>query len=694
MRKMECIIDKRAFIYGIAFVIRTANSPLSNNYVCKKMNVEIFVRECSQRLGAEYSDDVTAIIYKCLKESAEEELLQYLWREQTHEDIRLDEVYSGTPRLVRDLVSAGRYGDVDVFVRDFRSYIRWLEDQRMDPVRHADEMLEDMDTRDDGDDDIAEERSHTYVERDDTIENVVSIADAPKNVTVTNNITEIVAPIADVTHKNVTVSNNVIESASPVVHVTHHSNVTIRDDVAKVVEVIAARVSTVYESKPQPYSLALVSIASKIATLRSIDLSNRQHKFRSAESVISSELYTTQLSLVSEQRRNYLIRVFPPLLDVPAEVHADIINTMLAARYNAGDMSAVILEYECILREVMAKHGEERAARIMAIGNATSVWLDPPKAPRVKRPKKPRQMHEAILLDEVEVRSIEYIADAVNRCCAANQRSKAVAAPSRIEMLSSYLSERTVAFGIHLDNIKRRNTVDAHNRTIQKLTEFVSCKNAYMKISASICFVCKRRKFLLENLRALESEGLVSSYVTGVDVAQACKAVTDAHVKKREWDIKAIGVVCKGHTRFYRGTLLPTMERAAQIINADAIMIALEIHRVITEAGCKAPRKIIRTSSAKKRTTGVVSDVPGRIVIKHSKTQHRYRVMDEEVPDFSTMTKREKELMNMKTEGADPKKTIYSLVDTLISVSSDTETTSNEIATIAKMIRAALDNIN
>ena len=128
---------------------------------------------------------------------------------------------------------------------------------------------------------------------------------------------------------------------------------------------------------PEDPPQTLIDIASRICKMRSVNPLRKTHKFRSAQCVAASELYTTQQHLQhDDDARAYLAGIFPHLPNIARDVTSAYLDEIVKARGDPGDFSRTVLDYECALRDVMDANGQAQAARVMSIGRLTSVALD------------------------------------------------------------------------------------------------------------------------------------------------------------------------------------------------------------------------------------------------------------------------------------------------------------------------------
>lgn len=167
--------------------------------------------------------------------------------------------------------------------------------------------------------------------------------------------------------------------------------------------------STEETESPQEYRLILIGIASRIAKLRSIEVasdgtaipSEKGRKFRSADCVAKSDLYLTQSTMNNADRREYLSGIFPYLREIDSYAIDGCLEEMIKSSNNPGTFSAAVMDYESMLRDVMALYGAALPARVMSIGSMSSRVLDVKRRPAL--PGEHRKKTVAPRIVEIDV---------------------------------------------------------------------------------------------------------------------------------------------------------------------------------------------------------------------------------------------------------------------------------------------------
>jgi len=581
-----------------------------------------------------YAVERDEVLRICLSSSSKkrEDLLTYLSSVSVNEDIRIEENYRDTGYRLELLLSSVETKSPLVFAKDFDEYVAWIEGQHIDPIYDQESFLHSPPP--------------------------ISFAAHPVSA----------PPIS-----------------APLISAPLISAPLISAPPTEELVILPPEPVSVIRSG---YADFLVLTASRIAMLRSVDLSNKVHKFRSPDAMLSSEFFLKQIHLPLSQRRDYVLGVLPLLNEMDPHLHQNIVQNITAT----DDPSVVcenLFAYETVLRDAMELHREKSLARTLAIGNRTSLLLDPLPASRARerRPPPTRMRKEAILHQHPDIKPISSIWSAIEK--------NTFTTKSKLELIVLFLASRTRSIALKLDNDKRLVDAEMYNRVIQGSNPVLLLRHKYEKKSKLLEISKCRRNYILEHVNTVRQHHGLQQLKDGFEEDERLAFLLR---KKHELDMHALDGYHQDHKDFYYQQLFPLMQAMREIVDADSITMTEELNRVTAlipgEPGVPPLIELARESrGGVGGQKNFVTYDPYRIrIVYGNPAPQRHWTTDRVVPNFSVEATRQADLLAMSTEGMDARAIVSTTADTLMTISATKETSPSELCKLAKILYTVVDH--
>ena len=433
------------------------------------------------------------------------------------------------------------------------------------------------------------------------------------------------------------------------------------------------------EMTDQPNDIVL--IASRIASLRRIDLNNKHHRLRSIETLLESELYENLSKMTREEKYKYSKEVFPLLEEMNGTIYEHIIEKIISCKENIHEASGAIFEYELNLRDIMIMNGKEIIAKSLVIGNKTSVLLDPEP---VKRTPKEHFKRIPVLHSERPIDSTDNLLKLADNASTNNNPKE--------QLFAALLTERTKAISIYLDNIKRTQDVEWYNKGQTKQNTVLARMRSCTKLMDRFNLSCSRYDYLLDHYNSLRILGCADYHINLFNVNNARIKLAQASEHKHSYDMYAIM-----HIKNTRGTikkyeeyydiLLSKIREGIDILDLSSIEITHTLDSCLSDLGVikvKLPRLIRLTSRG--RNIGKPVNNPDIIKIQHTRMNRRYVTTDDIVPDFHLNSMREAETLKLEIGHMSRTEVVENVAQKLINISDGRETTAQELRKLAKLL--------
>lgn len=445
----------------------------------------------------------------------------------------------------------------------------------------------------------------------------------------------------------------------------------------------------------------LIAIAAKIASVRSIDTSCTTVKFRSVDALKSSEFIKSVLSLKCDiEKRDYVKIIFPRLDNVSIESHEVMIDVMLECSKSSvlRGLSGAILEYEICLKTHMIENDVGYIAKILAIGQKTSVVLDGPTISRdIKHTVKYKR--QAILHEDVLIISDDSLASRIATCLKSSKHARYTTG----DIIGGFLKDRTHNIIKHLENIKIKDSVDRYNKATTKHSRIFSNMTQYNK-RLSAAHIAK-----LGYVHIRFHHDLVASYLSKHDVLDisdaeivynSYDATINALNERRHsmdlWGIETTGrtLYHKQYVEFYRG-YLKELDAISTTLNNASIMMSntIDMHLVILGARTSTIPRIIKPVTKNGAKSHKINTTA--IKVKNSKEGKRYVVLkDELIADFSTSVTRNSELMKYNIDGKTNENILQTMSELLFNMSTSRSVDGSELRHLSQLLLACTKRVD
>jgi hypothetical protein len=427
----------------------------------------------------------------------------------------------------------------------------------------------------------------------------------------------------------------------------------------------------------------IISIASKIARLRNIDLRDREGKFRSKKSFENSDVYKKIIESSKEEAKIFILDIFPLLNHMNESIHNDII-ARIESKISAN-MSEAILEYEIILRDIMILEGHGPAAKSLAIGNKTSKLLDCPTKKIVRTER--RKVRTAIFHSHKEILDLNTIKELSNIGSSSYSPD--------IVTFYYYLADRTKNICLMIDNLKRDNEVKLFNSGKMKRNPLICFSRSYDKKFFNYNISKLRLGYLLEHYTSLTDFGSISRVKFNQEELIKINSRIDSYKKKRlnvdiycSVDIRTSGELLKQYKDFYF-LIFSDFEEAKRMMDDISIAITNSIPDMLKDLGidnATMPR-LIRKQGGKKY--GKCLDNPDIVRISHYRSKRYIENSDKEVPNFSLNMLRESSTINIDVSNMSPADIIRDVSDKLVNISEGRQVSQKELLKLSQMLRQA-----
>lgn len=404
----------------------------------------------------------------------------------------------------------------------------------------------------------------------------------------------------------------------------------------------------------------LTGVAAKIAEVRSIDVNNLKGLFRSAVVLETSELVKTIRSLPRMGALDYIRSVFPVLDNMNPIVHDLIVDDMHDRVYRPGmrGLSSVILNYETQLKDLMVASGVGHVARILAIGQARSSFLD---APVVKSSSvnAVRYKRKAILHEDVRIADLRELEETI-KICGNNTVS-----------VYGLIKDRVVNVLKHIQNIKTQDNVDRHNRGVGIQSQVFSGIIRYEK-HLSTANIAR-----FAYIHSHEHHSLVAG-ITGRPSREVHSVYTDYDSvvdslleRRKQVDLWAVGNTGRAiHQKDYIGVYqgyYKQLEEITSSLNNESIRLNCETSDMLSKICKQRLPPIVRQSTKGGATLPRIN--LDAIPVRNTQEGKRYITLSEPLPDFSTAVARSAELVKYETDGKTTKQVTESLSQVIASMS-------------------------
>lgn len=427
----------------------------------------------------------------------------------------------------------------------------------------------------------------------------------------------------------------------------------------------------------------LIGIATRIASLRNIDLKNKVYPFRSQAAVKNHLAFINLNDLkTKKERKDYLNNTFPYLPETCKHQHDEFISELAVSPKDTSLFSGFLLGYEQKLKHIMSLYGQSQIAKTLCIGSKTSLVLDPFKQPSKKRDV--RKVRVAVVHKDVVIDTIPNILNNI---------------PPSVQyksMLIASIAERTKNILLHLDNIKRETDVYFYNQSLYKKNPLIDLPRKYEKIVLEMGRSRLRYEYLLEHYQLFVAKGILIG--DEYDCAKSKKKINrfiskikESKTNKIKCDIfatvhlRSSQVRLKEYTEFYKEDLCRPVEELSQ----HYIKASLVLTKTLQEGIKTRLPKLIRQTN-KGINKGKVEESPDIIKIAKTNTMQRYIEKDEEILDFSSAVDREMQMLKPLAQGKSKNDIVKEVIDRLNNIITSRVISEKELSSLVQMLRVSI----
>ena len=372
------------------------------------------------------------------------------------------------------------------------------------------------------------------------------------------------------------------------------------------------------------------------------------------------------------------------------ELYDLIIDRMIEV-YQQKDWGACvtsIIEYECMLREVLKQEGHMSIVKTYALGQKTSVKAKE-KTVEKRAPEKKFKLREAIELKVSEILSIDKMlemADGISK----DQ-------PMFINIFVGLLDDRVKNILKELENEKRIADVGMYNQSRYKHNVVSKCKRKYCKRIVLMKLAGKRYDYALEHYEAIEKLEGQKRYKPKTEEKDKMLVKLDAYTVLRQtrdrFTLRNLEDVeiRQSYQDFYTKILCKHVDEIKNFYNQETWIITLTMEEALSALNVYlgVTRLLKRVEKGKKRGQYIDKDV----IKITGQTSRRYHNLDEIRTDFATASEREEAMTKMEYESLSAEDILRNVIAQIYNVSTTRTTTKSELRTLSKMLEVALDKL-